>query len=71
MTPISRLQILNAVIAQIDAVEQNPARRRVIEARDQLDDRRLALPVFTDQRDALPGSMRRSRLSSTRRELPG
>ena len=47
------VQIFDAVIAQIDAVEENAARRRIVEARDELDDRRLALAVLADQRDAL------------------
>ena len=46
------VKIFERVLAQIDAVEQNLSLGRIVEARDELDDGRLALAVFADQRDA-------------------
>ena len=65
------MQVLDAVLAQVDAIEQNAPLGRIVEARQELDDGGLALPVLADERDALTGSIRRSSRSSTRRELPG
>ena len=47
------VQILDVVLAQVDAVEQDTARRRVVQTRDQLHQRGLALPVLTDEGNAL------------------
>ena len=52
------MQVFEIVFAQVDAVEQDLAFGRIVEARDQLDDRRLALAVFADQRHALSGAQR-------------
>ena len=49
------MQVLDGVLAQIDAVEQDLAFGGVVEARDQLDHGGLALAVFADQGDALAG----------------
>ena len=53
MTPISAVQVGEVVFAQIDAIQQNPAFGRIVEPRDQLDDRGFSLAVFADQRHAL------------------
>ena len=55
MTPISAMQIVEVVFAQVDAVEQDLAFGGIVEARDQLDDGGFALAVFADQGDALAG----------------
>ena len=51
-----RVQIVQVVFAQIDAIEQNLAFGRIVEPRDELDDGGLALAVFADERDALAGA---------------
>ena len=47
-------QLLRVVLADIEAVDQDLARVRVVEAAQQLDDRRLAGAVASDQRHRLP-----------------
>ncbi len=47
------VQIFQLVIAQVNAIEQNLPFGRVVEPGDQLDHGRLALAVFSDQRDPL------------------
>ncbi len=66
------VQILDAVVAQVHAVQQDPALGGVVQAREQFDDRGLALPVFADQRDAFAAfRCEGPDWSSTRRGLPG
>ena len=45
------VQVFDAVIPQINAVEQNTAVGRIVEAGNQFDDRRLALAILADQGD--------------------
>ena len=42
-------------VAQVDAVDEDPAGGRVVEAGDELDERRLAGAGGADERDDLPG----------------
>ena len=49
------VQVFEAVFAQIHAVEQDAAASRLVKARQQLDECRLALPVFADQATRSPG----------------
>ncbi len=52
------VQIGQVVFAQVDAIEQNLAFGRIVEARDQLDDGGLSLAVLADQSHALSGAER-------------
>src|SRR5580692_35742 len=47
------MQIFEIVFSQVDAIEQNLPLGRVIEACNQLDDGRLPLPIFANQRQSL------------------
>ena len=47
------VQIFDAVVAQIDTVEQDAPGGRIVLTRQQFHDRRLALSVGANQRDAL------------------
>ena len=47
------VQLLERVLAQVPAVEQDLADGRVVKPRDQLDDSGLTLAVLADERDAL------------------
>ena len=49
------VQAGQVVLAQVHAVEQHLPLRRVVQPREQLDQRRLAGAVQADQRDALAG----------------
>ena len=48
-------QTVQVVVAQVHAVEQDAPLVGIVEAGEQLDERRLARPVLPDQRDALFG----------------
>ena len=48
-------QVGEAVVAQVDAVEQDRARGRVVEAREQAHERRLAAPVRPAMPTRAPG----------------
>src|SRR5437660_2953039 len=47
------IQVLQIVLAQVDSIQQNLAFGRIVKARQQLHDRRLALTILADQRHAL------------------
>ena len=48
-----RVQVVQIVFAQVDAIEQNLAFGRIVEPGNELDDRGLALAVFANQGHAL------------------
>ncbi len=50
------VKIGEVVFAKVDAVEQDLAFGRIVEAGNELDDGSLSLAVFADQRDALAGT---------------
>ncbi len=53
--PDFAVKIFQVVFAEIDAVEQHLSISRIVKASDQLHDSRLALAVFSDERDPLAG----------------
>ena len=55
MTPILARSANEVVLAQIVAVEQDAAFVGIVEARQQLDERRLAGAVLADERQHLAG----------------
>ena len=56
----ARAATASVVLADVDAVDQHAARRRVVEARNQADERRLAGAGQADERDHLAGLAPRS-----------
>ncbi len=50
------IKVFEIVFAQTDAIQQDLAFHRIVEASHQLDDRRLAFAIFTDERDPLAGT---------------
>src|SRR5699024_5536237 len=49
-----RLQPEDATLAVVDAVDENPALRRLVKPADEVDDGRLAAARLADERDRLP-----------------
>ena len=62
-----RAQLVGIEVADVDAVDQDPALDRVVEAADELEQRRLAGAVAADDRQGLPRLDREAR----RRSAPG
>ena len=56
-------QASSVVFAQVGAIEQDPALGRVVEPRQELDERRLAGAVLADQRDLLAGRERKAQIA--------
>src|SRR4051794_23447867 len=69
--PDLSVQILDTVLTEIDAVKQNPAGCRVIQARDQLHERRFALPVLADKRDPFTWLNTKVQVVENSASLPG
>ncbi len=58
-------------LADVDAVDEHRARRRIVQAREQADQRRLAGAGTTDERDGLPGLDARRDMIEDRRAVVG
>ena len=48
------IKVFQVILVQIDTIEQNLSFGRIVQARQQLDDRCLALAVLSNQSDPLP-----------------
>jgi hypothetical protein len=58
-------QLVGGQLADVDAVDEDASLVHVVEAAEQVDERRLAAAAFTDDADVSPGSMAKLTSRST------
>ncbi len=64
-------QVFQVVFAQIHAIQQNLPRGWIVQSREQFHDRRLALPVFSDQSQTLAALQVKTHVAEHQTRVPG